>query len=106
YNQVRGKKMIGFFKEGNLNRMEVLGNGESIYYATDDKGGFIGVNKAVCSNMVLYFDTARKIERIVFITQPDATLYPLSAFPQDESRLKNFIWLDAIRPKSKLDLFR
>ncbi|MFI5134506.1 MAG: OstA-like protein [Chitinophagales bacterium] len=104
YNQARGRKMVGYFKDGALDRMEVTGNGESIYYAKDDKGGFIGVNKAVCSNMILYFDSARKIDRIYFLTQPDATMYPLREFPVEESRLRNFIWLDALRPKSKEDL--
>jgi len=104
FNQARGRKMFGYFKDGVLDRMEVAGNGESIYYAKDDKGGFIGVNKAVCSNMILYFDSARKIDRIYFLTQPDATMYPLREFPVEESRLKNFIWLDALRPKSKEDL--
>jgi len=105
YNQARGKNMYGYFKNGYLDRMEVIGNGESIYYAKDDKGSFIGVNKAICSNMILYFDTARKVDRIYFITQPDATLYPLRQFPPEESRLKNFVWLDSLRPKSKEDLF-
>ncbi|HYV94417.1 MAG TPA: OstA-like protein [Chitinophagales bacterium] len=106
YNQARGKNMFGYFKNSELERMEIIGNGESIYYAKDDNGGLIGVNKAVCSNMILYFDTAKKIDRIYFITQPDATLYPISSFPKEESRLKNFVWLDALRPKSKEDLFK
>lgn len=105
FNQARGKNMYGYFKDSELQRMEIIGNGESIYYAKDEGGGFIGVNKAVCSNMILYFDTTRKIDRIYFITQPDATLYPLSSFPQEESKLRNFVWLDALRPRSKQDLF-
>ncbi len=104
FNQARGKNMYGFFKKNALDHMEVIGNGESIYYAKDEKGGYIGVNKAVCSNMVLYFDTAKKIDRIYFITQPDATLYPLPDFPPEERKLKNFIWLEMLRPKSKQDL--
>jgi len=105
FNQARGKNMYGYFKNSELERMEIIGNGESIYYAKDESGGFIGVNKAVCSNMILYFDTTRNIDRIYFITQPDATLYPLSSFPREESKLRNFVWLDALRPKSKHDLF-
>ncbi len=104
YNQVKGKNMTGYFSGGNLDRMVVIGNGESIYYAEGADGGYIGVNKSVCSNMILYFDSSRKVQRIYFITQPDATLYPLSAFPDEESKLKNFVWLNALRPKSKEEL--
>ena len=63
------------------------------------------MNKAICSNMILYFDSTKKIDRIYFITQPDATLYPLRQFPPEESRLKNFVWLESLRPKSKEELF-
>jgi len=106
YNQVKGRNMYGYFKDGNLDHMDVIGNGESIYYAEDDEGAFFGVNKAVCSNMVLYFDSTRGVQRIYFITEPDATLYPLSQFPKEESRLRNFVWLESLRPKSKEDLLK
>lgn len=86
--------------------MQIVGNGESIYYAKDEAGGYIGVNKAVCSNMILYFDSTRQVSRICFLTKPDATLFPLGEFPMEESRLRNFSWLDSLRPKSKDDLFR
>jgi hypothetical protein len=106
YNQARGKNMYGIFRNGALDHMQIIGNGESVYYAKDESGGYIGVNKAVCSNMTLYFDSARQVSRIFFLNKPDATLFPLGSFPQEESRLRNFVWLDSLRPKSKEDLFR
>jgi lipopolysaccharide export system protein LptA len=106
FNQIQGKDMYGYFNEGHLQRMQVNGNGESIYFAKDDSNAFLGVNKAICSNMVVYFTEDRKVDRIYFITQPDATLFPLSQFPKEESRLKNFTWLIAKKPRSKEDLFR
>lgn len=104
YNQVSGKDMQGYFKEGYLQRMEVQGNGESIYYAKDDSNAYIGVNKAICSNMTILFTNDKKVDRIYFLTQPDATLYPLNEFPKEESKLKNFQWLIAKKPKSREEL--
>jgi lipopolysaccharide export system protein LptA len=104
YNQVQGKDMHGFFNEGQLQRMEVEGNGESIYYAKDDSNAYIGVNKAICSNMVIYFTDDRKVGRIYFLTEPDASLYPVNQFPKEESKLKNFNWFIAKKPRSKADL--
>lgn len=104
YNQVQGKDMFGFFKDGQLERMEVEGNGESIYYAKDDSNAYIGVNKAICSNMTIYFSSDKKVDRIYFLTQPDATLYPLSQFPKEESRLKYFQWFIKRKPTSKEEL--
>ena len=104
YNQIQGKDMYGYFNEGQLQRMEVDGNGESVYYAKDDSNAYIGVNKAICSNMVIYFTADRKVDRIYFLTEPDATLYPLNKFPASESKLRNFKWLIAKKPRSKEDL--
>jgi hypothetical protein len=84
--------------------MEVEGNGESIYYAKDDSNAYIGVNKAICSNMVIYFTDDRKVGRIYFLTEPDASLYPVNQFPKEESKLKNFNWFIAKKPRSKADL--
>jgi hypothetical protein len=104
YNQVQGKNMYGYFDEGRLKRMEVEGNGESIYYAQDDSDAYIGVNKAICSNMVIYFTDDRKVDRIYFLTEPDAGLYPINQFPADESKLKNFKWFIERKHESKEDL--
>ncbi|MGB3075694.1 MAG: hypothetical protein WBB36_10255, partial [Chitinophagales bacterium] len=106
YNQVQGKNMYGFFVDGRLQRMEVEGNGESIYYAKDDSNAYIGVNKAICSNMTIYFSVDKKVDRIYFLTQPDATLYPLNEFPKEESKLKNFRWFISKKPKSKEELLK
>jgi lipopolysaccharide export system protein LptA len=104
FNQVQGKNMYGYFNDGRLERMEVQGNGESIYYAKDDSDAYIGVNKVICSNMVIYFSSDRKVDRIFFLTEPDAGLYPINQFPQAESKLKNFKWFISRKPKSKQDL--
>ncbi len=106
YNQIQGKDMFGFFTDGQLERLEVMGNGESIYYAKDDSNSYIGVNKAICSNMNIYFTKDKQVDRIYFLTKPDATLYPLSQFPEEEARLRNFQWLIGKKPKSREDLLQ
>ena len=106
YNQIQGKDMHGYFDNGVLKRMEVQGNGESIYYAKDDSNAYIGVNKAICSNMVVYFTDDKQVDRIYFLTEPDAGLYPINQFPKEESKLKNFHWFISRKPKSKEDLVK
>ncbi len=103
YNQAKGKNITGFFEGGKLHHMLIEGNGESIYYAADDSGAFIGVNKIVCSNMIIYTDS-NKVSRIKFISKPDGTMYPINQAPQDELKLKDFIWMDNVRPKNRFEL--
>lgn len=103
YNQLKGKNMRGFFVDNKLNKLEIKGNSQSVYFAKEDSS-IIGVNQAECSNMDIYL-VDNEIERIVFHTKPEATMYTPNEKPPVEFRLKNFIWLDNIRPKLWQDVF-
>ena len=107
YNQIKGREMIGHFRDNEMYKMDVLGNGQSIYYAQDEKkkDEFLGVNKAECSNITIYVEDS-EINRIAFYTEPSATFFPLSEFPDDQRELQDFKWKAAFRPRSKSDLFK
>ena len=96
--------MFGFFEDGKLVRLKVEGNGESVYYAKEDSGDYIGVNKAICSNMDISFKD-QKVYKVAFINAPEAIFYPIEQFPVEEQKLKGFLWKPESRPKSKDDLF-
>jgi len=106
FNQVKGKQMVGYFKDNAINRMFVYGNGQSIYYALEDEesNNILGINKADCTNMILRFKK-NKAQQITFLTEPAATLYPVEKFPKEELFLKGYNWQDHRRPKSKNDIF-
>ena len=55
FNQIKGRKMDVFFKQGNIARTDILGNGESIYYV-QEKPDISSMNKMKCSNMAIYFE--------------------------------------------------
>ncbi len=103
FNQIKGRDMTGFIRRKDLYKIDVDGNGESIYYARDDNG-IIGLNKATGSN-ILIFLKERKVSRIVFVTSPEGRLSPITDIMNEEKTLPGFIWLDAIRPKSYPDIF-
>ncbi|NJM14432.1 MAG: hypothetical protein HC896_02780 [Bacteroidales bacterium] len=69
YNQISGKDMYGYFKDNALYRIDVMGNGQSIYYPKDDGANEVmAMNKSVCSDMRIYV-TNNAIEKIVFLTK-------------------------------------
>jgi len=103
YNQIKGRNMTGYIRKKDLYKVDVDGNGESIYYARDDNG-IIGVNKAQGSNIEIFLKE-RKVSRIMFITSPDGQLTPIAEILDDEQRLPGFIWMDELRPKSSRDIF-
>ncbi len=103
YNQIKGKNIYGFFKEGDLRKLLVEGNGESIYYAKNDSGQYIGVNKSVCSKMWIYMKE-QEVDRITFLTKPDAIFHPIAEINPDDFVLKGFVWHEGLRPKSKEEI--
>jgi lipopolysaccharide export system protein LptA len=104
FNQIKGKNMICHFRNNEIYRIDVKGNGQTIYYPKDNYG-VIGVNKAECSDLVIHLADG-KVNTISFLKKPDATLYPLESAPINELILKDFKWLESARPKNKEDIFR
>jgi len=102
YNQIKGKEIIGFFKSDQLHRVQVTGNGESLFYPKDGTE-IIGQNKALSSSIQIYFKD-RKIDRIGFITDPDSKLVPIKDLGAADYYLEGFRWLDDKRPKSREDI--
>ncbi len=103
YNQIRGKEMKGYFKKDTLYLVHVEGNGQTIYYVKD-KEVIKAVNRADCSDLNIYLKN-NKIKNIVFITKPDATLYPLEQIDAKDLKLKDFTWRGADRPLTMKDIF-
>ena len=104
FNQVKGKEIIAYFDSSQLQRTEVSGNAEAIYYAQDESGAYIGVNKTACSKMVLYFEDGG-VNRIKFLSAPSGRLDPMEAVNHEGLRLDGFRWEPERQPLSLDDLF-
>jgi lipopolysaccharide export system protein LptA len=104
FNQIRGKDMTGHLSGNSLYRIDVTGNGQTIYYAKNKKEKNFAVNRADCSDLVIYVEE-NKVKSITFLNEPDATLYPIRELSVRELRLKGFSWHEFLRPKSKADIF-
>ena len=104
FNQIKGKNIEATFKESNLREMHVIGNAESVYYALDESDGYVGVNKTICSEMVLFFGD-NQVEKIKFFAEPQAKLHPMKQIDHESLKLENFFWETERRPKSLDDLF-
>lgn len=103
YNQIRGKIMNGYFKNNQLYLVNVQGNGQTLYFIKEKKD-IKAVNRADCSDLRIAFKN-NKVDRITFITKPDATLFPIEQVDKKELKLKNFSWRKKDRPYSPKDIF-
>ncbi len=104
FNQIKGKKMVGYFVRNELKTINVDGNAESVYYVREDDGYLIGVNKEEASFMQIRLDK-NKVSSIKYIEQITEVMYPEKEIPADVKRLKGFAWKDDSRPKSKRDIY-
>lgn len=92
FNQIKGRKVWVFFKDDSkLRRVNVEGNGESIYYVMDDKKVTTGLNRVECSRMNLFFEE-NKVKRITFITKPEAKFVPPKEWNEDLQVLDGYRW--------------
>ncbi|MFK7807824.1 MAG: OstA-like protein [Saprospiraceae bacterium] len=105
YNQIKGKHITAYFMESELRRMLVEGNAESIYYALDEEKAYVGLNKTLCSRMLLYFNN-NQIEEIRFYAQPKANTYPMGQVSHVGMRLEGFKWHIKKRPNDLSDLLK
>lgn len=105
FNQIKGKNMTGFFSDNKLYKMKVEGNGQTVYYGKDNDKKLVGVNKANCSDLLIFIKDT-KVERITLLNKPDATFYPLNELSPKELILKDFNWQPEKQPQSKEDLMK
>ncbi|CAN5915022.1 OstA-like protein [soil metagenome] len=103
FNQIKGKKMTGYFVKNELNRIYVEGNGQTLYYAKD-KDVIMGVNRADCSSLLIKIAN-QDVQSVTFYNHPEATLYPPLDLPPKEALLKDFKWRAVEQPLSVKDLF-
>lgn len=98
FNQIKGREMIGFFSKGVLTRLDIKGNGETVYFIRD-KGEIVGVNKAVSSSLSIGIRN-NQVANIMFRDKPVATLYPIEKVELQDVMISGFVWHNDKRPKS------
>lgn len=102
FNQIKGRDMVAHFGDGQIDKVYVYGNGESIYYALEEDTVMVGMNKIICSNMLIKFKEGQA-NSISFYTNPDASFFPPHEILEPETRLKGFAWREEERPR-KIDV--
>lgn len=103
FNQIKGKLLTGFFKDGNLNSLFVDGNAESIYFTkTEDGKKYDKMNQTVSSRIKISFKN-KDISKVVPIKDVEGATTPVADLEKDVF-LTGFIWKPELRPRSKRDI--
>jgi lipopolysaccharide export system protein LptA len=108
YNQIKGRRMIAEFKNSDIHRVQVMGNGESLYYALEEKkidslrtaSVTLGMNKIICSNITIRFKDG-KVNNLSFYVKPEASFIPPHEWREEDMKLKGFSWKEEEKPLRK-----
>jgi hypothetical protein len=104
YNQIKGNRLHGYFRNGEIDYMRSQGNAESIYYLKEEDGKVKGINNATGDIIDLRFKN-KELSKVVFISDVSGTLYPVRQATEQNKFLRGFKWLEDKRPKTKFELF-
>lgn len=102
YNQMRGKIITAWFENKAIKQALVQGNAENIYFQEDDDTTVSSMNRIAATEIMLLFDSLKKLEEVTYRLEPNGTNYPLEPLPDEEKRfLPGFLWQQELRPKGK-----
>ncbi len=104
FNQIKGRSLTGYFKNNELYKIDITGNGEAIYYLLDNDL-LTGRNQTKCANISILIEK-NKITDIYEYGNPEGIIDPPAIDRPDTLRLPGFIWLNSLRPKKKSDIFK
>jgi len=105
YNQLSGRDMTAFFRQGDLYHVLVEGNAESLYYLVEEDSTIIGLNKTESAYLSMDIEN-EQIKKLKLWSSTTAVTTPLPQLKPEDSRMKGFVWLDYLRPTGPNDIFR
>ncbi|WP_422105283.1 OstA-like protein [Winogradskyella sp.] len=105
YNQVKGQRLIGLFRDNEIYNVDIIKNAETIRYMRDEANELIGIQKSKSGQInIKIVDQA--IDEVRFINQIDGNIFPEADFPRSSKRFRGFDWRGEERPLSVEDLFK
>lgn len=105
FNQLTGRDMTAFFRNGELYHILVEGEALSLYYAEQEDSTIIGLNRMESPYLEIDIEN-NQIKKLKAYTVTSGVMTPLPLLKPEDSRLKGFMWLDGLRPNGPDDIFR
>lgn len=105
YDQIKGKDLVCLFDSAKIKQMDMSGNVQVIYFPVESDGGMTGLNQVIGSYMSVWFEN-QQMEKLKIWPNPVGSLTPIQLVQPDILTLEGFRWMDYLRPKDPMDVFR
>lgn len=104
FNQMSGKTVLAYVREGEIREVVVKGNALTIYYPREDSGQFIGMNTTESSTINMFL-VEQNVDRVLFTSETNGIIYPIDQVPQGKDQLDAFFHAVQERPRVPGDVF-
>lgn len=109
FNQIKGKLMIVYYKENQINLAKVIGNAQAITYADDTNEKTkeverIGVSLSTCGTIEAEFEE-NKVQIISCNIGANTDIYPMSKISKEKRFFPDFNWNTKDRLRKWQDIF-
>jgi lipopolysaccharide export system protein LptA len=101
YDQIKGRDINAYFKDGKINNVDVWGNGQTLYYIQNDDSLYLEANQAKCATIKIRF-SEETIESIKFIDTPNAIYKSIPSLSENEKYFDGFKWRIAVKPEKSM----
>lgn len=98
YNQLAGKKMLAFLDDGELRRLEVQGNVQTIFLPQESDSTYNRLVTAESSNMTLDMD-GKNIGRLKMWPEVTGDFTPIFLVKRSQKLLPGAVWREELRPQ-------
>lgn len=105
FNQIKGKYISALLNDNELVKLDVIGNGESLFIVQEDNEQKIGINKANCSNITIHIEE-KEIKDIIYRTKPKSNTIPYNQIKESQKFLTGFKWRINERPSDIEDIIQ
>jgi len=104
YNQMSGKEIFAHVKDGDVYRIDVNGNAETVFFPVDEKDHTLsGCNRTQSSFVKVYLRN-REVDHVLFTTATTGTMYPMDQVSDAVMHLGSFFWAEDERPRVPADV--
>ncbi len=105
YNQLSGRDLTAYFRDGEIYNVLVEGNAVSLYYLVEKDSTIIGLNRSESPYLSMDIEN-EQIQKLKMWPASSGVTTPLHLLQPNEDRLDGFVWLDYLRPANAADIFR
>ena len=102
---MKGKDLKAYFNGQAVERIDVAGNAESIFFPLEKDGSMVGMNQTQSGFLTIWLKD-NKLDKLKIWPTPTGTMTPLPELSPADKFLKDFFWFDYIRPKSREDIYQ